>query len=246
MEMADSMAALCAAESSVSPANDFDIAATIRRRLEAAGTPYMANDNIASAIQDESELALLIDGVEKAAEKLLDALVIDTKRDHNTRETARRIARMYIKEVFSGRYQPAPACTEFPNTRQLEEIYTLGPISVRSACSHHLVPIVGKLWIGVLPAERIMGISKFSRLANWVLCRPHIQEESVMILADELEKRLAPRGLAVMMRAQHMCMTWRGVREESTSMVNSVLRGTFLHDIAARDEFMKIITAQGF
>src|SRR5690242_6367313 len=104
MEMADSMAALRAAESSVGPAGDIDIATTIRRRLEAAGTPYMANDNIASAIADESELALLIDGVEKAAEKLLDALVIDTKRDHNTRETARRMARMYIKEVFSGRY----------------------------------------------------------------------------------------------------------------------------------------------
>jgi len=179
-------------------------------------------------------------------DKLLEALVIDTNRDHNTRDTARRIAKMYVTEVFSGRYTNAPVQTEFPNTKRLGEICTLGPISVRSACSHHLVPVMGKLWFGVIPGERIMGISKFSRLANWVMSRPHIQEESVVILADELERRLAPRGLAIMMRAQHMCMTWRGVREEGTSMVSSVMRGTFLDDLKTRDEFMKIISAQGF
>ena len=101
--------------------------------------------------------------------------------DHNTRETARRVARMYLNEVFRGRYTAMPPITEFPNVEQLNELMIVGPITVRSACSHHLCPIIGKLWIGVLPNEHsnLIGLSKYARLADWVMSRPQIQEEAV-------------------------------------------------------------------
>ena len=117
------------------------------------------------------------------------SLVIDTESDHNTRGTARRIARMYLSEVFRGRYGAKPDVTEFPNIERLNELIIVGPITVRSACSHHLCPILGKLWIGVLPNENtnLIGLSKYVRLTDWVMSRPQIQEEAVVRLADLLQ-----------------------------------------------------------
>jgi GTP cyclohydrolase I len=150
---------------------------------------------------------------------------------------------MYVREVFAGRYEKAPKITDFPNAKELDQIYAIGPITIRSACSHHFVPITGKLWIGILPSDRVIGISKFVRLANWIMSRPHIQEEASIMLADELQKRINPKGLALVMDAQHQCMTWRGVKETSTTMTTSIMRGVFRDIPEARAEFMKLIEA---
>ena len=212
----------------------------IRERIKNSGGSFFANDNIAKWIS-EGELDELKVEVQEKAEALLQSLVIDTENDHNTEGTARRIAKMYINEVFSGRYDEMPTVTDFPNAKNLDEIYTLGPITVRSACSHHIVPIIGEAWIGVIPSERVIGISKFVRLANWVMSRPQIQEEATVQLADLIEDLIAPRGLAVIIDAQHQCMTWRGVKENETRMKTSVMRGLFMDSDKARAEFLSLI-----
>ncbi len=166
----------------------------IRDRLDAAGVAYLANDNIADHLQD-GELDQLEIEVAGKVRELLRSLVIDIDNDHNTEETAERVARMYLHEVFKGRYHHQPKIASFPNVKKLDEIYTVGPITVRSACSHHLVPILGNCWIGIKPGDRVIGLSKFSRVADWVFSRPHIQEEAVMILADEIERLCEPQGL---------------------------------------------------
>jgi GTP cyclohydrolase I len=213
---------------------------TIRERLLAAGAPYLANDNIAPHVEP-GELGQLEIEVADRVEDLLRALVIDVDNDHNTRGTAERVARMYLHEVFKGRYHAPPKITDFPNAKQLDQVYSVGPITVRSACSHHLVPILGQCWIGVKPSERVIGLSKFNRLCEWVFSRPHIQEEAVMILADEIERLVKPVGLIVIVKAQHYCMKWRGVREPDTNMVTSVVRGEFREKPHMKDEFLKLI-----
>ena len=215
--------------------------ARIRARLVAAGKRFHANDNIAEFIRD-GELAALEDEVAARMQALLETLVIDTDSDHNTRGTARRVARMFLHETFKGRYHAMPAVTEFPNAERLNELMIVGPITVRSACSHHLVPILGRLWIGVLPSEgsNLIGLSKYSRIADWIMSRPQIQEEAVMQLADLLEARLAPDGLAIVLDADHFCMQWRGVKDES-HMVNSIMRGAFLKSAELRKEFLQLV-----
>ncbi len=215
----------------------------IRARLRSAGVTFLANDNIADHILD-GELEGLEQEVADRVRDLLHALVIDIENDHNTEETAERVARMYLHEVFKGRYHQQPKIASFPNVKQLDEIYTVGPITVRSACSHHLVPIMGNCWIGIKPGSRVIGLSKFTRVADWVFSRPHIQEEAVMILADEIERLCEPQGLGIIVRAQHYCMKWRGVREPQTSMVNSVVRGDFRHDPSLKQEFFELVRQQ--
>jgi len=212
----------------------------IRQRLKSRGIPFHANDNIGDWIMD-GELMALQKEVEADLERMLQSLVIDTENDHNTQETAKRVAKMYLKEVFKGRYERMPTITDFPNAKNLDQIYTIGPITVRSACSHHLVPIMGKAWIGVLPSDRVIGISKFVRLVEWIMARPQIQEESTVQVADLVESLIEPRGLAVIVEAQHECMTWRGVRETETKMTTSIMRGVFLNDASAKNEFLRLI-----
>jgi GTP cyclohydrolase I len=214
----------------------------IRARIQASRRRFHANDSIAEFIEGEAELAELETEVAKRMQHVLEALVIDTESDHNTTGTARRVARMFLHEVFKGRYHPMPRVTEFPNAERLNELMIVGPISVRSACSHHLVPIIGKLWIGVLPSEesKLVGLSKYSRIADWVMSRPQIQEEAVMQLADLLESRLRPEGLAIVLEADHFCMQWRGVKDES-HMTNSIMRGAFLANEALRREFLQLV-----
>ncbi len=213
----------------------------IRLRLGEAGQEFRANDNIADFIGD-GELEELRLEVEARMKDVLRALVIDTEHDHNTADTAGRVARMFVNEVFAGRYRPAPSVTAFPNVSQLNELMIVGPIRVRSACSHHLCPIIGKVWIGVMPdaASDLVGLSKYSRLCEWIMSRPQIQEEAVVMLADELERRIRPVGLAVVMEADHFCMHWRGVKDDQSHMVNSVMRGVFLTDAALRREFLSL------
>jgi GTP cyclohydrolase I len=215
----------------------------IRYRLIGADCRYHANDNIADHVRD-GELDELKAEVEAQVQGLLDALVIDTESDHNTQHTARRVARMFIDEVFVGRYVPMPKVTEFPNFSRLNELMIVGPISVRSACSHHLVPILGRVWIGVLPNEHsnLIGLSKYSRICDWIMSRPQIQEEAVTMLAEELQERVKPDGLAIVMEADHFCMHWRGVKDDESAMTNSVMRGAFLKDPNLRREFLSLLS----
>ncbi|PWT73570.1 MAG: GTP cyclohydrolase [Proteobacteria bacterium] len=235
--MADSRTVSSAAPSTAERVSD-----RVRARIRAAKKRFHANDNISEFVSDAGEIQALEDEVAASAQALLEALVIDTQSDHNTRGTARRIARMFMHEVFKGRYQAMPSITEFPNAEQLNELMIMGPITVRSACSHHLVPILGKLWIGVLPNEQsnLIGLSKYSRIADWVMSRPQIQEEAVIQLADLLETRLRPDGLAIVLEADHFCMHWRGVKDES-HMTNSVMRGAFLSNPELRKEFLQLV-----
>lgn len=214
----------------------------IRTRLEASGARFNANDNI-SAFLREGELDALRGEVAMRMEGVLSALVIDTAHDHNTSDTARRVAKMFVDEVFAGRYRPAPDVTSFPNVAQLDQLMIIGPITVRSACSHHLCPIMGRVWVGVVPdfQSDLIGLSKYARLCDWIMSRPQIQEEAVVMLADELERRVHPDGLAVVMEAEHFCMHWRGVRDDQSVMTNTIMRGAFLRDADLRREFLSLI-----
>ena len=214
----------------------------IRQRLAAARKRYHSNDNIADFLEP-GDLEALLDEVEIKMQGVLDSLVIDTDNDHNTGNTARRVAKMYINEVFRGRYVTSPTVTEFPNAEHLNELMIVGPITVRSACSHHFCPVIGKIWIGVLPNEHtnVIGLSKYARLAEWVMGRPQIQEEAVVELANMLEQKLKPAGLAVVMEADHFCMQWRGVKDNDSKMINSVMRGDFLENSNLRREFLSLI-----
>ncbi len=214
----------------------------IRSRLQKKQQRFHANDNIAAFIEP-GELEELTKEVAAKMSGLLESLVIDVENDHNTRETARRVAKMYVNEVFRGRFVPIPSITEFPNASHLNELMIMGPVTVRSACSHHLCPIMGRLWIGVMPNEQsnLIGLSKYSRLVEWIMTRPQIQEEAVIQLADILVARVKPDGLAVVMEADHFCMHWRGVKDNASKMSNSVMRGVFLKDGALRREFLSLI-----
>jgi GTP cyclohydrolase IA len=234
------MAGQCAAMNAPSP--DAPVSERIRYRLVSAGCRHHANDNIAAFVEP-GELDALQAEVQAKMQEVLKSLVIDTESDHNTQDTAKRVAKMFVREVFAGRYVQAPAVTEFPNISRLNELMIVGPITVRSACSHHLCPIIGKVWIGIMPNEHsnLIGLSKYVRLTDWVMNRPQIQEEAVIMLANELEGRVKPDGLAVVMEADHFCMHWRGVKDIEAAMTNSVMRGAFLTDANLRREFLALM-----
>jgi len=219
-----------------------EVSERIRNRLIAAKQRFHANDNISAYIAP-GEMEALLDEVERKMTAVLESLVIDIAADHNTQGTARRVAKMYLNEVFRGRYVAEPPVTEFPNAERLNELMIIGPLTVRSACSHHLCPIMGRLWIGVMPNEHsnLLGLSKYARLAEWIMGRPQIQEEAVAQMAELLMERVSPDGLAVVMEADHFCMQWRGVRDADSKMVNSVMRGSFLKDAALRREFLSLL-----
>ena len=177
---------------------------------------------------------------------VLEALVIDIESDHNTQETARRVTKMYLTEVFGGRYIAPPPVTEFPNVSRLNELMIVGPVTVRSACSHHLCPIMGRIWVGVMPNEHsaLIGLSKYARLVEWVMSRPQIQEEAIAQLADLLSDKMQPDGLAIVMEADHYCMQWRGVKDLNSKMTNSIMRGSFLQNASLRREFLALLANQ--
>jgi GTP cyclohydrolase IA len=214
----------------------------IRRRLQRLGRRFHANDNIADVIES-GEIDELINEVATRMQGVLESLVIDTRSDHNTQDTARRVAKMYVTEVFRGRFFAAPTVTEFPNAERLNELMIVGPIKVRSTCSHHFCPIIGRVWIGLMPNEHsnLIGLSKYVRLTDWIMTRPQIQEEAITQIAELLMTKVNPDGLAIVMEADHFCMHWRGVKDDTAKMINSVMRGSFLKDHTLRREFLSLI-----
>jgi len=223
-------------------AGNLPVSERIRSRLQKAGRRFHANDTIHDLLE-AGEIEELIDEVQGRMQGVLEALVIDTVSDHNTQDTARRIAKMYVTEVFRGRYFRPPSVTQFPNAERLNELMIVGPVKVRSACSHHFCPIIGRVWIGLMPNERskLIGLSKYVRLTDWIMTRPQIQEEAITQLADLMVAKLKPDGLSVVMEADHFCMHWRGVKDENARMITSVMRGAFLKDPSLRREFLSLI-----
>ena len=218
------------------------VADRIRERIQRSGKRFHANDNIQEFVE-EGELPMLEAEVAEKMRAVLETLVIDTTSDHNTQETAERVAKLYVREVFGGRYTAPPKVTEFPNAARLNELMIVGPVTVRSACSHHLCPIIGRIWVGVMPNEHsaLIGLSKYARLVEWVMSRPQIQEEAIAQLADLLQDKMQPDGLAIVMEADHSCMQWRGVRDMDSKMTNSVMRGSFLNNPDLRREFLSLM-----
>lgn len=221
--------------------NGHSVPEIVAQRLRLKGRRFFANDNIADFI-NPGELEAIEAEVAEQMQGVLAALVIDTEHDHNSQGTAKRVAKMFCREVFKGRFTAPPILTDFPNDKCLDEIYATGPITIRSTCSHHLCPILGKCWVGILPGARVVGLSKFNRVVDWICGRPQIQEEMAVQLADYLEQAVKPKGLAVIMQATHTCMTWRGVRESGEcAMTNSIMRGVFRDNPAARAEFFALV-----
>mgnify|MGYP003303496725 FL=1 len=203
-------------------------------------TTSFANDNISEFI-DVGDLQDIENEVEEAFQGVLKALLINTDEDHNTKDTARRVAKMFVHEIFRGRYYPPPKVTAFPNAKQYDQIYMSGPITINSTCAHHFQPITGKAYVGIFPGKKVVGLSKFNRMVDWVASRPQIQEEMTEQIADMIEQETEAKGVAVIVKAEHFCMTARGVKEHESDMLTSVVRGIFRDDPAIKSEFFSLL-----
>jgi len=209
--------------------------------LKKSNINYFANDNISKYI-DERDLPEIEAEVAEAFEGVLKALIINTEDDHNTKDTAERVAKMYVHEIFKGRYIDPPKVTAFPNVKQYDQIYMSGPMSINSTCAHHFQPITGNAYVGIFPGEKVIGLSKFNRMVDWIASRPQIQEEMTEQIADMIEKETEAKGVAVIVKAEHFCMTARGVKEHESDMVTSVVRGIFRDEPAIKAEFFSLLS----
>ncbi len=208
--------------------------------IDLTDVKHFCNDNISEHVT-EKDLKKMQRDVEKYFQKVLESLKIDTENDHNTQETAKRVAKMMVREVFAGRYEPKPRITSFPNATAYDELYLTGPIKIRSTCAHHFQPIVGNAWVGVFPGKNVIGLSKYNRLVDWVASRPQIQEEMTVQIADIIEQETQAEGVAVVVKAEHMCMTHRGVREHESDMTTSVVRGSLREEESQKREFFNLL-----
>ena len=216
----------------------------IRTKLEEAGIRYWAGDNISEVLQkgDKEEL---IEEATEAFEQVLDALIIDRHNDPNSQGTARRLAKMYFNEIMSGRYDPMPNATAFPN--HTDDAYD-GMLVVRSElksmCSHHHQPVSGVAYIGILAADKLIGLSKYTRIAQWCAMRGTLQEELAMDIAREIMKATGSKDVGVYIQATHGCCENRGIRAHSSLTQTTVLKGAFKEDGATKKEFMDNIKLQ--
>jgi len=191
---------------------------------------------------DPAERAQMINAAAKKFEELFDILRFDYKNDHNMQETPMRVARMWVEELLHGRYNAPPVITDFENVERYDQMLVTGPIEVRSTCAHHLMPIYGQAFIGVLPAPdgKIIGLSKYDRIAQYFAARLQIQEELVGQIGSYIMDMTQPRGLAIRMTAVHTCRTHRGVRASMDSrMVNTAFYGEFLTDPNLKASFLQ-------
>ncbi len=183
----------------------------------------------------------MITAAAQKVEELFDVLRIDHRNDHNTRDTPKRVAKMYVEEILQGRFTAPPRITEFENAQSYDQLIVTGPIDVRSMCAHHLMPIYGQAYIGILPAAdgKIIGLSKYDRIVEYFASRFQIQEELVKQIGQYIVDMTGPRGLAVRISAVHMCKTQRGVRASRRSrMVNSYYWGEMAKDAGLKSEFL--------
>ena len=212
----------------------------LRKRMTTIKHKHFANDTIYTYL-DPGDVKHIEDEVAEAFQDVLKALVINTKDDHNSYETARRVAKMFVHEIFRGRYYPPPNVTAFPNAKQYDQIYMSGPMSINSTCAHHFQAIKGKAYVGIFPGDKVVGLSKFNRIVDWIASRPQIQEEMSEQIADMIEEETGAKGVAVVIKAEHFCMTARGVKEHESEMLTSVLRGMFLRNTSMKNEFFSLL-----
>ena len=198
--------------------------------------------NEAVGVLDAAEKAQMIESAARKLEELFAILQLDTKNDHNMQETPIRVARMLVEDLMYGRYNAPPAVTEFENVERYDQLLVTGPIEVRSTCAHHLMPIVGQAFIGVLPSPdgKIIGLSKYDRIVHYFSARLQIQEELVAQIGKFIVEATQPRGLAIRISAAHLCRTHRGVRASLDSrMINSAFYGEFLTDSNLKAAFLQ-------
>jgi len=216
----------------------------IRQRIEDAGARYWAGDNISKFIEN-NERDELIDELHKRFDEVLDSLVIDRKNDPNSHDTGKRLAKMYVNELMRGRYYPAPDATSFPN--EMEDRYE-GMLVVRSelrsVCSHHHQPVSGVAYIGIIAADRLIGLSKYTRIAQWCARRGTLQEELCNDIAKEIMKATGSQDVGVYIQAEHGCCTNRGIMAKSSLTQTTVLRGAFKDDVGTKKEFFDNIKLQ--
>ena len=220
------------------------ISENIKARLEQNGIRYWANDNISEYIS-EDEKQKLIDEAVPAFENVLQSLIIDTKTDPNSRDTARRMAKMYINEIMSGRYDPMPNPSAFPN--YIENGYE-GMLVVRSelksVCSHHHQPVSGVAYIGIIAGPKLLGLSKYTRIAQWCARRGTLQEELNVMIADQIQQTTGSEHVGVHVQATHGCCENRGIKAHSSLTQTTVLRGAFKNDPGTKKEFMDNVKLQ--
>ena len=200
-----------------------------------------ANEAIETAISTTERAAMIAAATDKMAE-LLDIFHIDHRNDHNTRETPLRVARMFVDEIMHGRFSSPPNLTEFDNIAAFDQLIAIGPIDIRSTCAHHLMPIYGEAYIGVLPSTdgKIIGLSKYDRIVEYFCGRLQIQEELVKQIGQFIMDRTASRGVAVRISAVHMCKTHRGVRSSHRArMVTNAWFGSLVEDSKLQDQFLR-------
>jgi GTP cyclohydrolase I len=216
----------------------------IKQRLEDKGMRYWAGDNI-SEVLEEGDKQRLIDELTTKFEDVLDGLVIDRNTDPNSMDTGRRLAKMYIKELMAGRYDPIPSATAFPN--QGDDGYK-GMLVVRSelksVCSHHHQPVTGIAYIGIIAAEKLIGLSKYTRIAQWCARRGTLQEELANDIAREIMNATGSKNVGVYIQATHGCCENRGIMAHSSLTQTTVLEGSFHNDPGCKQEFFDNIKLQ--
>jgi GTP cyclohydrolase I len=216
----------------------------LRKRMREDGKRFWAGDNISDYVRD-TDIPFLIDEATEAFEKVLDRLLIDRETDPNSQGTARRLAKMYYNEIMAGRYDPAPDATSFPN--EGEEAYK-GMLVVRSElrsmCSHHHQPVNGVAYIGIIPNGKVIGLSKYTRIAQWCARRGTLQEQLCNQIAEAIQEATNAKDIGVYIQATHGCCENRGIMAHSSLTQTTVLKGAFNTDPATKKEFMDNIKLQ--
>ena len=216
----------------------------IRVAMKHDGKRFWAGDNISEYIQ-EGDKEILIKEATEAFEQVMDTLLIDRENDPNSQGTARRLAKMYFNEIMAGRYDPAPDCTSFPNdSADRYEGMLVVRSELRSMCSHHHQPVSGVAYIGLIAANRLIGLSKYSRIAQWCARRGTLQEELCNDIAKEIQKATGAEHLGVYIQAEHGCCTNRGIMARSSLTQTTVLKGAFKDDHSTKKEFFDNIKLQ--
>jgi GTP cyclohydrolase IA len=216
----------------------------LRARMKRDGRRFWAGDNISEYMSDAVK-EKLIDEATVAFEGVLDALLIDRENDPNSKGTARRLAKMYYNEIMAGRYEPAPDATAFPNdSADRYEGMLVVRSELRSMCSHHHQPVSGVAYIGIIAAQKLIGLSKYTRIAQWCARRGTLQEELCIDIANEIMAATASQDVGVYIQAVHGCCENRGIMAHSSLTQTTVLRGAFKTDDSVKKEFMDNIKLQ--
>ena len=217
----------------------------IRENMKFSGKRFWAGDNVSEYVQDEATRQALIDEATEAFENVLDTLLIDRETDPNSKGTARRLAKMYYNEIMEGRYAPAPDATAFPNdSEDRYEGMLVVRSELRSMCSHHHQPVSGVAYIGIIAANKLIGLSKYTRIAQWCARRGTLQEELCNDIAREIMKATASENVGVYLRMTHGCCENRGIMAHDSSTTTTVLKGAFNQDAGTKKEFFDTLSLQ--